>query len=177
MSNSNAPGTNVSGTHVPGANVPGTPGAGRIVVGVDGSRGSKEALRWAIAQAGLTGQPVAAVISWDYPVTYGGRWDVPDWDDNCAAVLQRTVDDVLPAGSTVTVTRTIARGHAAEVLLDAAADAALLVVGSRGHGGFTGLLLGSVSQHVASHAPCPVVVVHVPEPSGAADTGPAEVAE
>lgn len=153
------------------SNVPGTAGAGRIVVGVDGSQGSKEALRWAVAQAGLTGQTVAAYISWDYPVTYGARWDVPDWDDHCATVIKQAVDDVLPAGSAVTVTRTVSRGHAAEVLLDAAADASLLVVGSRGHGGFTGLLLGSVSQHVAAHAPCPVVVVHVPrsqEPAPAA---------
>lgn len=143
--------------------VPGTAGAGRIVVGVDGSRGSKEALRWAVAQARLTGQPVTAIMSWDYPVTYGANWDVPDWDEHCASVLKQSTDEILAGATDVQVTRRVARGHAAEVLLDAASDATLLVIGGRGHGGFRGLRLGSVSQHVVTHSSCPVVVVRGPD--------------
>jgi nucleotide-binding universal stress UspA family protein len=140
--------------------------SGRIVVGVDGSTSSTEALRWALGQARLTGQPVDAVISWDYPVYSGLAAIDPveaiDWAGDRTNILQTTVKDVLGDADAPQVTQRVVRGHPAQVLVDAAADAALLVVGSRGHGGFTGMLLGSVSQHVVAHASCPVVVVHAP---------------
>jgi nucleotide-binding universal stress UspA family protein len=140
---------------------------GRIVVGVDGSPSSEEALRWGLAQSALTGQPVHAVISWEFPVDYGvAPMGDFDWEANSAAVLSGTVQKVLaevrPEGPADEVEQHVDRGHPARVLLEAAASAALLVVGSRGHGGFTGMLLGSVSQHVVAHAACPVVVVHRP---------------
>jgi nucleotide-binding universal stress UspA family protein len=145
---------------------PGTdpqPGSSGIVVGVDGSRHSEEALRWAIGQARLTGQPVEAVTSWSVPVDYGmgGAGDVVayDWEGVATSTLETTVASVVGEADADRVTRRVVQGHPARALVDAASGAALLVVGSRGRGGFTGMLLGSVSQHVIAHAPCPVVVV------------------
>ena len=133
---------------------------GRIVVGVDGSPSSKEALRWAVAQSRLTGQPVDAVMSWDYPVDYAiGPVITFEWAGNASLALENAVNEVVHGEDARRIAQHVERGHAAHVLLDAAADAALLVVGSRGHGGFTGLLLGSVSQQVVTHAACPVGVV------------------
>jgi nucleotide-binding universal stress UspA family protein len=139
---------------------------GRIVVGVDGSASSELALRWAAEQARLTGQELHAVTSWELPVPY----DAPltgeiDWEGDAAGTLAKTVENVLGEADAREVVQHVAQGRPARVLIDAARDADLLVVGSRGHGGFTGLLLGSVSQHVTAHAGCPVVVVHEPRAS------------
>ncbi|ACV79959.1 UspA domain protein [Nakamurella multipartita DSM 44233] len=138
----------------------------RIVVGVDGSPASVDALRWAAGQADLIGAAVEAVISWEYPSTSGmefGSLDI-DWAENARAALADALDVALgeDAGR---VTGTVTRGHPAEVLVAAAQGADLLVVGSRGHVALPGRLLGSVSEHVAARASCPVVVVrHVPDP-------------
>lgn len=138
-----------------------SPGAlGRIVVGVDGSPSSEEALRWAVRQGRLTGRPVRAVTSWDYPLDYGvGAVELLDWEANARDVLHATVVNVLGPDGAAQVTEQVTKGHPAQVLLDAVGPADLLVVGSRGHGGFAGMLIGSVSQHVVAHATCPVVVV------------------
>ncbi|MDQ2846368.1 MAG: universal stress protein [Actinomycetota bacterium] len=132
----------------------------RIVVGVDGSSASIDALKWAIRQASLTGAVMEAVIGWQYPTVYGGYplADTTDWPSNAKGILDTAVDEAIGAGNTQ-IARKVVEGHPAQVLMDAAAGAGLLVVGSRGHGGFTGMLLGSVSAHVATHAPCPVLVV------------------
>jgi len=141
-------------------------GAPRIVVGVDGSPASVDALRWAARQADLTGAAVEAVISWDYPSTSGmefGSLDI-DWAGNARAALVDTLHVALGDNATM-ITGTVTRGHPAEVLVAAAQGADLLVVGSRGHAALPGRLLGSVSEHVAARAACPVVVVrHVPDP-------------
>jgi nucleotide-binding universal stress UspA family protein len=133
----------------------------RIVVGVDGSTASKDAFRWAVDQARLTGALVQAVAAWEYPPTYG--WSVPALDSDLAVwagkALSDSVEEVTASGPPVEVRETTVYGNAAQVLLAAARGAELLVVGSRGHGGFTGALLGSVSQHCVQHAGCPVVVV------------------
>jgi nucleotide-binding universal stress UspA family protein len=135
-------------------------GSGRIVVGVDGSSSSEEALRWALGQAERTGQPVEAVISWDIPVNYGvGPILDLDWEGAATSTLKDTVAKAVDSPDADRVSQRVVKGHPARVLLDAAADADLLVVGSRGRGGFTGMLLGSVSQHVVARSPCPVVVV------------------
>lgn len=142
------------------SHLPGTPGAGRIVVGVDGSPSATQALRWAVAQSALTGQAVEAVACWEYPTA--AAWTASglfDWAADAAAILQAAVAEVAADGTGVPVSQTVLRGHGASVLVDLSADADLVVVGSRGLGGFDGLLLGSVSQHVATHAHCPVVVV------------------
>ncbi|MFI0786295.1 universal stress protein [Streptomyces lydicus] len=143
--------------------------SGRIVVGVDGSESSKAALRWAVGQAELTGTTVNAVIAWEYPPLYGsiGWLDAPqELEGNMKLWAGQALDDavreVVKTSDAGRVTSTVAYGTAPAVLLDASRDASLLVVGSRGHGGFAGALLGSVSQHCTQHAPCPVVVVRGP---------------
>jgi nucleotide-binding universal stress UspA family protein len=136
--------------------------SGRIVVGVDGSPSSEEALRWAVRYARLTGHPVDAVISWDWPMVYGiapGNYE-DDFGGDAAEALGKSVQNVVSAEDAGLVTQLVLRGHPAQVLMDTSAGADLLVVGCRGHGGFTGMLLGSVSQHVVAHATCPVVVLH-----------------
>lgn len=133
----------------------------KIVVGVDGSSESGEALRWAERQARLTGAELHAVVAWRLPTTYGyaAVYADVDWAAEARDTLDRTIAETL-GDDGPHVHRHVVEGHPAPALVDAAADADLLVVGSRGHGGFTGLVLGSVSQHAVSHARCPVVVVH-----------------
>ncbi|MFD7068254.1 universal stress protein [Streptomyces sp. NPDC059913] len=138
----------------------------RIVVGVDGSDSSKQALRWAVHQAELTGATVEALTAWSLPQFHGALgWLPPSSSDEAAVearahssltqVVGETVGDPPPVD-----VRTEARyGTAADVLLTAAHGASLLVVGSRGLGGFAGMLLGSVAQHCVQQAVCPVVVV------------------
>ena len=133
----------------------------RIVAGIDGSESSREALRWAVRQARLTGAEVHAVFAWQVPSAFGYVPEVQlDWEAEAGAELERTVKSALDPADLGLVHAELVRGHAAEVLLDASAGAELLVVGSRGHGGFTGLMLGSVSQFLVTHASCPVVVIH-----------------
>jgi nucleotide-binding universal stress UspA family protein len=141
----------------------------RIVVGVDGSTPSKQALRWAIEQAGLTGAVVDAVNVWDYPVSYG--WG-PAYDSGidlakiAEELLTETVAEVTAEVTgerpPVPVRTTVLEGHPAYLLIQAADGADLLVLGCRGHGGFVGALLGSVSQYCVQHATCPVVVIRGP---------------
>jgi nucleotide-binding universal stress UspA family protein len=139
----------------------------RIVAGVDGSPSSLSALRWAVRQAGLTGATVDAVIAWHYPVVVGGAFGVApmvtaggfDVAENAEKVLTEAISSAVDPGSGVSVRPVVVEGNPAQVLLDAADGADLLVVGSRGHGGFTEALLGSVSQHCVHHAHCPVVVI------------------
>jgi nucleotide-binding universal stress UspA family protein len=139
---------------------------GRIVVGVDGSRPSRAALRWALQQAELTGGEVEAVIAWQYPVmTAGYAWapvsamDGPDFEEFAAKELAEVLAEEVDPATDVQVRSSVVQGHPAHVLLAAAQDAALLVVGSRGHGGFGGMLLGSVSHQCAHHARCPIAIV------------------
>lgn len=138
----------------------------RIVVGVDGSPSSREALRWAARQAALTGGTVRALTSWDYPQYHGALgWLPPSSGDEEALEtraredLNRCVEETLGARPSADVRTEVHYGTPASVLLRATRDASLLVVGSRGLGGFAGLLLGSVAQHCVQHAACPVVVV------------------
>jgi nucleotide-binding universal stress UspA family protein len=139
---------------------------GRIVVGVDGSDSSKQAVRWALRQAEVTHGGVEAVTAWEFPQFHGALgWLPPSSSDEGALKaralqeLTRTVEEAVGPRPEAQV-RTEARyGTPAGVLLHAAQGAALLVVGSRGLGGFAGLLLGSVAQHCVQHAPCPVLVV------------------
>lgn len=138
---------------------------GPVVVGVDGSAASKEALRWAAQLAGCFGRRIEAVIAWRFPANYGWPYAVPaGWQPEVDAgkTLEQTVDDVFGADRPGTLTTVVREGRASSVLLEASKNAGLLIVGSRGHGGFTGLLLGSVSAACTEHARCPVLVVHDP---------------
>ncbi len=134
-------------------------------MGVDGSPDALAALRFALAEARLRGAEVQAVSAWHYPDTFGGPVILAG-DYDLEAIAHRALDEAITAtkdqqtGLTVNLMTT--QGRAASALLDAAAGADLLVVGSRGRGGFAGLLLGSVSQQCVHHAPCPVVVVPAP---------------
>jgi nucleotide-binding universal stress UspA family protein len=129
-----------------------------IVVGVDGSGSSVQALRWAARQAQLAGATVHAVAAWEYPVHYG-LTPYRDLADEAGKMLSTAVREALGAQPSVPVRKSVVAGHAAKALLDAADDAQLLVLGSHGRGGFAGALLGSVSQHCVQHSPCPVVIV------------------
>jgi nucleotide-binding universal stress UspA family protein len=134
----------------------------RIVVGVDGSEGSKRALRWAARQAGFTGATLEVVTGWDYPAFYGFAPAIPDDIDfsrGAERAQGEALDDVFgtdrPAGMETLV---VAR-HPAVALVEASEHADLLVVGCRGHGAFADALLGSVSTYCVHHARCPVTVI------------------
>jgi nucleotide-binding universal stress UspA family protein len=142
----------------------------RIVVGAGGSPSSLEALRWAVRAARAGGGSVDAVTAWEYPAGVGGFGWSPgaafhgsDLADVAEKTLSEAVDTVLAQEDGVSVRRLVREGYPARVLMDAADGADLLVVGCRGHGGFAGLLLGSVSAHCVHHAPCPVLVMREQE--------------
>jgi nucleotide-binding universal stress UspA family protein len=134
----------------------------RIVVGVDGSEAGREALQWALDEARRRNATVEAVHAWHQPgvMSYGylGQIDMAPFEEDARGVLDATVDGADVTGVPA-VERKLIPGGAASILVEEAKGAALLVVGSRGRGGFTGLMLGSVSQQVAHHAPCPVVII------------------
>lgn len=135
---------------------------GRIVVGVDGSPPSLRALEWALDQAEATGATVEAVHAWEVPVNYGAPVAVLPGralSEEAEQELDRTINRATGGKPPVAVEQRVVEGHAATALINRAREADLLVVGSRGHGGFVGALIGSVSQHCINHAPCPVVVV------------------
>ena len=136
-------------------------GVFRIVVGVDGSAPSRLALEWAVSEARLRHGEVKAVTAWQFPpVTVGmeGLVHDPEIFPQAARRLQDEALRRVDSGG-VTVTGDVVQGNTAGVLLKAAGNADLVVVGSRGLGGFTGLLLGSVSTQLVHHSPSPVLVV------------------
>ena len=136
---------------------------GRIVVGVDGSEASKDALRWAARQAQLTGASLEAVMSWEITATSTYPVPVPDGYDpasDAKDALNETVQSVLGQADGLELVPAVLQGPAANTLVHEARGADLLVVGSRGHGALVGMLLGSVSEQCVAHATCPVVVVH-----------------
>lgn len=134
-----------------------------IVVGVDGSPSAQAALRFALSEARLRGATVRAVAVWHLPAAaYGGAFDpalVAGLGPKARETLENAVAAAADDAAGVEVETAVKEGAPARVLLEEADDADLLVVGSRGLGGFRGLLLGSVSQQCSHHAPCPVVIV------------------
>lgn len=165
---------------------------GTIVVGVDGSEGARHALRWATAEARLRGSRLLIVHAWRFSYagvpgggygSLGGPFD--PLPDGGVSEMHRAAEELLAKVTAglegeaegVEIERRVVEGGAPEVLVAEAAQADLLVVGSRDHGGFAGLLLGSVSQQCAHHAHCPVVIVPAlrpattrPEPAEATST-------
>lgn len=136
-----------------------------IVVGVDGSAPSVEALRWAVRQARSTGASLRVVTAWAFPeepTPFDIVPDVPLPPDQLAQVearLEAMVGETGARASGLPVTTEVISGHAASVLVEAARHAELLVVGHRGRRALAEVLLGSVSEHCVRHATCPVVVV------------------
>jgi len=141
---------------------------GLIVVGVDGSQGAKNALRFALEEARLRQATLRAVHAWrfgyigvtgieGFSPLYGA--DLGELRRNAEGLLDGTLHEVVSDASDIDLERLVVEGAAATVLVDQSRGADLLVVGSRGHGGFTGLLLGSVGQQCAQHSACPVVIV------------------
>jgi nucleotide-binding universal stress UspA family protein len=143
----------------------------RIVVGVDGSPGAAAALAWALAEARTHGAELSVVSGFAYTDVVGvpgAMWPVDSYETleaEARALVAEMVSDAGAADDPHVETRALF-GNPAELLLDAARSADLLVVGSRGRGGFAGLLLGSVSQKCVTHGPCPVAVVPTPAIEG-----------
>lgn len=135
----------------------------RIVVGIDGSRSSVAALKWAARQAELTGCTLEAVTTWDWPAAFGVAFSYVPSDyspsDDARKILDDALEGVRREHSGLSIRATVVEGHPAPVLVEASRGADLLVVGSRGHGEFAGMLLGSVSEHCVTNAHCPVVVL------------------
>jgi nucleotide-binding universal stress UspA family protein len=134
----------------------------KIIVGVDGSEASKDALKWASDYAALVGGELLAIGVREWPVSLGMALALPEGYSaraDALTVLTNTISETLGEAPAVPISKEIVEGSAAAVLVAASDRASLLVVGSRGHGGFAELLLGSTSEHCARHASCPVVVV------------------
>ena len=136
-----------------------------VVVGVDGSDQSKAALRWAARYAAASGAAVRAVLAWHYPTAAGqppvGLAPAPVRHES-EDIMQGVLDDAVTeafSGHGVEVETRLVYGHPAQVLIDQSKEADLIVVGSSGHGAFTGMLVGSVSIHCVTGAFCPVTVV------------------
>lgn len=150
--------------------------AGRIVVGVDGSPGSRAALAWASRQAELTGATVSAwhvlrhpaSLEWTVlPTNYGGA-PMPivfDRDEVLASAARSLAELVAAVGGSQVITTHVVEGNPTTELVTAAKGADLLVLGRHGRGGFAGALMGSVSRHCVEHAPCPVVIIPPDPPS------------
>jgi nucleotide-binding universal stress UspA family protein len=135
----------------------------QVVVGVDGSAESIAALKWAASYATATGAHVRAVIAWHFPAAVGsapiGVAPKPVSDEVRESMIKSVHDAIAEAGIAPDLVDVgVEYGHPAQVLVDQSAKADLLVVGSHGHGKFTGMLVGSVSIHCVTHAACPVLV-------------------
>jgi nucleotide-binding universal stress UspA family protein len=141
----------------------GNDGPARIVVGVDGSEGSKEALRWAARQAEFTGATLLAVSSWQFPAFYGWVPEDVDFAELARRALDETLDAVFGAARPAGLETRVVEGFAGQVLVAASADAELVVVGSRGYGGVADALLGSVSTYCVHHGHGPVTVIRPPD--------------
>lgn len=134
-----------------------------IVVGVDGSESSLDALDYALDLAEALQRPVEAIAVWHMPpFVYGGYYPLMDWtpEEDAKRVLDQVAEAVFGDERPGWYSHAAVHGRPASVLIEASDHAELIVVGSRGHGGFAGLLLGSVSAATAEHAHCPVLVVH-----------------
>ena len=135
-----------------------------IVVGVDGSHGATEALKFAIEEARVRGAGLKVVAAWQIPSAIYGSGMTPilvdpaDFKQIAQDALDKSLEEI-GAAVGVSVTPVVREGQPADVLVAEAQNADLLVVGTRGRGGFKGLLLGSVSQQCAHHATCPVAIV------------------
>ncbi|WP_235492350.1 universal stress protein [Leifsonia sp. Root112D2] len=148
--------------HDPFAVAPAT--SPRIVVGMDGSDASLDALRRGITMATALNGSLHAVTVWHYPIMLAGSGALA-WspEQDAKAISKAAIDAVFGGNPPEWFDATVREGSPAAVLIEESADADMLIVGSRGNGGFVGLLLGSVSSACAAHAHCPVLVIHGPQ--------------
>jgi nucleotide-binding universal stress UspA family protein len=134
----------------------------RIVVGIDGSEHGNAALRWAVNEARVHEGEIVAVFAWQLPfIGIPGAFDRDEMEKLCKIFVEDTVAAAVPAAR-VPITNLVAQGDVSASLIAAAKNADMLVLGSRGRGGFAGLKLGSVSQECVQHAACPVVIIKQP---------------
>jgi len=149
--------------------------SGRVVVGVDGSEAARKAVRWAAREAKLLGMKLELVSAWQIPTySYVSGYGFPAISEEmmksltarAEGHLAEALDEARAEAREVQIETIAAEGQPAKVLVEVAKGADLLVVGSRGLGGFRELLLGSVSQQCAQHATCPVVIVRHLEEEG-----------
>lgn len=142
--------------------VTGSTSSSRIVVGVDGSESSIDALRRAAVLSQALDAPLETVTTWEWPRVLGAFAAPEEWSPETDAkqIVETALAFAFPHGAPVNLTTTTIQGSPAGVLIEESKSAGMLVLGSRGHGGFVGLLLGSVSSACAEHAHCPVLVVH-----------------
>jgi nucleotide-binding universal stress UspA family protein len=139
----------------------------KVIMGFDGSEPSVEALRWAARQADSTGSLLEVIMAWEWPASYGWSFSLPESyspDDEAQSVLDVAAERLRGDHPRLKVQTTAIEGRPGPTLVAASHDADLLVVGSRGHGSFSGMLLGSVSQYCVAHAACPVVVYRDQKP-------------
>ncbi len=135
----------------------------RIICGIDGSETAHNALRWAVEEARLRGATLEVVHAWQVPYVggypYVPAFDPGDFEETARATVAAALEDIDVSGLAHPVEQLVPMDGAAQAILAAAKGADLVVLGSRGRGGFKGLLLGSVNQQVTQHAECPVVIV------------------
>jgi nucleotide-binding universal stress UspA family protein len=144
---------------------------GMIVVGVDGSDDAQRAIAWAVAEARVHGDMVLLVHAWQFPAValtrYAGDplpvFGRDDIEHLAKDLLARAAESATKLDPAVKLETRLVQGHPGAVLIDASRGARLLVVGSRGLGGFTGMVMGSVSGSCAHHAHCPVVIMRPDE--------------
>ena len=150
----------------------GDPTAGRIVVGIDDSEVAAMALRWALAEGVLRQATVEVVHSWSPPLSalpFGATLVIPVDEAAIDSAARASVDDLVDIAlsemdeTPPEVLRTILPGGPATTLVDVSEGADMLVVGSHGRTGLKRMMLGSVAMACVNHAPCPVVVVRVPD--------------
>lgn len=143
-----------------------------IIVGYDGSSSAQAALDWALDESARTGAPVNAMFVFEWlavagPIAPGPRnWPDYGFREDAQKLVDAAVEKARQTHPEVTVTGEVVSGTAPVVLLERSLEAALIVLGSRGHGGFADMLLGSTAVSVSSHARCPVVVVRGEQPAG-----------
>ena len=137
----------------------------RFIVGVDGSEASVEALRQAQRLAAPLGAKVLATAYWDDPQVYAGyvAMGIDRFEERVELIIKEAMEKAFGPEIPPNVIPRVVRGHPRDSLIDASRHADMVIVGRRGHGGFGGLLLGSVSAACVAHAHCPVLVVHSPE--------------
>lgn len=137
----------------------------KVIVGVDGSPSSNAAMEWAAQEAEIRGAALELIHAWNYPnLGYGGYVAVlEDFEKDASTLLDEVVASVRSQHPNLKLVSSLLQGPTAQTIMERSKEADMVVVGSRGRGGFSGLLLGSVGQQLVHHCPVPVVIIHLSE--------------